>query len=162
MNHCKLLTLSLIALSFFSCQKESSNDDESKSPAKRMELITKAPWIYHHAGLDMNGDNTGETAIPSGYLEDCDLDNIITLNADGSGTVDEGATKCDAGAPQSYPLTWEFKDNANVVTIPNGSFGPLSGDAIILELTETKLKLKKDVTIPLLNTVIVIVELKHP
>lgn len=164
MNHRNLLTLGLITLTFFGCQKESSNDDDSKSPAKRMELITKAPWIYHQAGIDANGDNVGETPIPTGFLDDCALDNIVTLNTDGTGTVDEGPTKCDAGDPQSFPLSWEFKENATVVNIPDGAFGALSGDATILELTETTLKLKKSIsiTIPIPSTVTVIVDLKHP
>ena len=131
-----------------------------------MELITSAAWKYDTAAIDQNRDGTTDMALPPGLLLACDKDNLVTLMDNNTGTIDEGLTKCDPGDPQTTPITWEFKNNETVINIPDTLFGSISGDAQIKELTTTKLRLVKEVTVgppavPISITVDVHVTLKH-
>jgi hypothetical protein len=150
-----------IALFIIGCKKDSSDDDGGSS--QKMQLITSAAWIYDTAAVDLTGDEEPDQPLPSGTLKDCDRDNIITLNDDGTGTVDEGATKCDAGDPQSTDISWSFKNNETVINIPDTLYGNISGDAKIKELTATRLTLVKQIQItdPITMLVNVVVQLKH-
>ena len=144
-----------MALYLISCKKD-GDDDGGKT---RLQLITSAAWKFDNAYFDQNKDNQPDFELPDGTLEDCDTDNIVTLNADGTGIVDEGATKCDGADPQTYNITWEFKVGEKTINIPGAGIGALSGDAEIVELTGTKLRLSKAITDPLPGNVIV--DLKH-
>ena len=139
------------------CKKDDSSGEN------KLQLITSAAWKYDTAAIDFNRDGTAETPLPPGFLAACDLDNTVTLNADSTGMVDEGATKCDAGDPQTVAISWSFKNGETVINIPDTIYGSISGDAQIKTLTATKLTLIKEVTIddPFPATVNVIVDLKH-
>ena len=153
-----ICTVAAGALLFiFSCKKNDSGGQTN------MQLITAAAWKYDTAAIDLNLDGTAETALPPGIIESCDEDNIVTLKDDGTGTVDEGASKCDPGDPQSVAITWTFKNNETVINIPDTIFGNISGDAQIKALTATKLTLLKQVTVDLgiPTNVNVIIDLKH-
>jgi hypothetical protein len=156
MKRYALLPLAGILVIGYSCSKKSSSKSNT-------ELISASAWKYDTAAIDMNKDGVAETPLPAGYLEDCDKDNVVTLKSDGTGTVDEGLTKCDPANPQSINISWAFKDNEKVINIPQTIFGSITGDAQIKELTATKLKLLKTITINIgiQVTVNVIVDLKH-
>lgn len=124
-----------------------------------MELITSSSWKFDNAYFDQNQDDDPDIPLPPGTFEDCDIDNVVTLKTDGTGIVDEGATKCDDGDPQTYNITWEFKDGEKTINIPGAGIGALTGDAEILELTSNKLRLSKAITDPLPGNVII--DLKH-
>jgi hypothetical protein len=158
----KVVFLSSVAMALFTigCSKDNDGNDGA---SERMQLITSAAWKYDNAQIDYDKNGTGDMALPAGLLEDCDKDNIITFKSDGTGTIDEGATKCDVGNPQSVNITWEFKDDAKVINIPQNIFGNISGDAQIKTLTSTKLTLVKAVHVddPIPADVNVILDLKH-
>jgi hypothetical protein len=124
-----------------------------------MELITAAPWKLDAAYFDGNDDGNPDLPLPPGTIESCDADNIVTLRTDGTGTVDEGPTKCDAGDPQSFEIVWEFTDSEKSINIPGAGIAGLSGEAKILQLTSSKLRLSKTITDPMPATIIV--DLKH-
>ena len=157
----KVVFLSFVAMALFTigCSKDKGNDGASE----RMTLITSAAWKYDNAQIDYDKNGTPDMGLPPGLLEDCDKDNIITFNNDGTGTIDEGSTKCDMGNPQSVGITWEFKDDAKVINIPENIFGNFSGDAQIKTLTATKLTLVKSIHVddPIPADVNVILDLKH-
>lgn len=149
-----------MALIVMSCSKDGSDDEGGT----KMELLTSASWKYDTAVAEYAGNTF---AIPSGLLLNCDKDNIITLRDDGTGTVDEGGTKCDVGSPQSYEITWEFNSNETAINIPQTLYG-ISGEVQIRELTASKLKLSKPVKVenpfgpvPDSVTVTAVVDLKH-
>jgi hypothetical protein len=158
----KVIFLSSVAMALFTigCSKDNDGNDGT---SERMQLITSAAWKYDNAQIDYDKNGTPDMALPPGLLEDCDKDNIITFKNDGTGTIDEGLTKCDAGDPQSVNITWEFKDNAKVINIPQNIFANISGDAQIKTLTSTKLTLVKEVHVdqPTSADVNVILDLKH-
>lgn len=149
----RLAFLLLLVISV-ACKKEK---DAGQS---NTDLITSASWKYENAGLDVNKDGFIDTSVPPGYVGDCDKDNTLTFKSDGTGTVDEGTTKCDPANPQTSPFTWMFT-GSNVIKFPTAVFTGISGDVTILKLTSTELDLSKEINIGGPTTVNVIVELKH-
>ncbi len=139
----------------FGCKKS-----DSSGPSKT-ELITSASWKYDNAGLDINKDGFIDTALPPGYVGDCDKDNTLTFKSDGTGTLDEGASKCDPGNPQTSPFTWSFKNGETTINFPTVILTGISGDVTIQKLTSTELDFIKEINIGAPATVNVIVELKH-
>lgn len=143
-------------LLIISCQKEGSG---AKS---KTELIASASWKYESAAIDSDNNGTGETPLPAGILEACQTDNLLIFAANGSGTVDEGATKCNAGDPQTVPFTWTFGTNETVINFSSAVFAGVSGEFKIITLTETQLVLSKSITVsPLPFPVTVIASFKH-
>jgi len=117
--------------SFFlasSCQKNSTDKEPTKT-----ELITKTSWKFSKAeanGMDANS-----------YIDDCFKDNTAIFASDGSGTLDEGATKCDSSDPQSSPFSWEFLNNETTLSVSGGLFAGQSGDFTIVSLTDSTMVL---------------------
>jgi hypothetical protein len=78
----------------------------------------------------------------SSLINACIKDNIITFSSNGSGTTDEGPTKCNAGDPQTQNFTWNFTTNETVLNVNAAIFAGQSGNFTILALTETSLALE--------------------
>lgn len=149
-----LLAISLLLIIFsLGCKKGGSG------PKSRTDLLAQAAWKYDNAAVDIDRNGTPDGPLPPGVLQACDLDNTITFNSNGTGVVDEGATKCNGANPQTAPFTWTFKDNEQVITFANIAFGGLDGDVKVVTLNETKLELHKEVNVG--AVVNVIVYLKH-
>jgi hypothetical protein len=68
----------------------------------------------------------------------CVKDNTLALTADGKGTEDEGATKCDPTHDQSTALVWAFTgtDKKTIILTASG----IAITCAISELTATTLK----------------------
>jgi hypothetical protein len=139
----------------YSCKKD-------KDDASRTELITSAAWKYDKAMVDSDSDGDGDIDVPAGTVDECEADNTLTFKTDGTGVINEGATKCDSGDPQTVNFTWTFTNNETTINIPVGVFPGFSGDVKILSLTSTKLQLQKVVTVPGIPLPVnLIVDLKH-
>lgn len=128
-----------------SCQKDESTNN---TPKTKTELITSASWKYNDAKIDTDNNGTGDVALPAGFIESCQTDNVIIFAAGGTGTVDEGAFKCDPADPQSIPFTWSFTSNETMINFSSAVFAGIGGDFKIISLTETELKISQQVTIP--------------
>jgi len=88
----------LFSLLFANCKKSSSDKTKTKT-----ELITQTSWKFDNAkvsGVDV-----------SSFLQTCETDNILSFSSNGTGVVDEGATKCNSGDPQTNPFNWSFTTN---------------------------------------------------
>jgi hypothetical protein len=138
----------------FSCKK-----DDDKGPSKT-ELLTSATWKYDTVMIDANKDGKPDMAVPSGAINSCNFDNTITFNKDSTGILDEGANKC-SGSAQTTSFQWWFKENETVLYSPNPIFGGYSGDAKVTVLTSTKLEVLKEITVPVLGSVNVVLDMKH-
>ena len=86
-------SLFLTAVILSSCKKD------VETPKTKTELISQGSWKFKSATV-------GGTAysIPA-----CQQDNIYTFLAGGTGSMDEGATKCNVGDPSPVLFTWTFK-----------------------------------------------------
>jgi len=119
------LAFSTLLLFIVSCQKDSDN------PKTKTELLTMASWKFSSAtasGIDV-----------SAALQACQKDNIYTFATGGTGTADEGATKCNAGDAQNAPFTWSWQSNETILQISAAFFTGMTGDVTLVSLTETEL-----------------------
>ena len=88
--------------------------DDNSSPTKT-QLLTTGNWIVIanqvNPAIDANGDGVLENDIFA-VSPQCYRDNITTFKTDGTYTIDEGATKCNASDPQIEESSyWKFSDN---------------------------------------------------
>jgi hypothetical protein len=71
----------------------------------------------------------------------CERDNLYIFFSDNKLTVDEGATKCNSGDPQTAATgTWSLSTDEKTLTLNAGSSSILSGDFTITELSSNTLK----------------------
>jgi lipocalin-like protein len=125
-----------ISLLFVACSKSDSNNN-SKT---KTQLITQASWKFSAASV--NGADVSSLITP------CQKDNILTFSATGgTGTLDEGAMKCNAGDPQTTPFTWSFTNNETILHVSTIFFTGGSSDFTIVSLTETQLIVSQIVNI---------------
>ncbi len=153
----RYMLLLMVVTQFTYCKKSSSSEDTS-----RTTLITSASWKFDNAWLDVDKDGKADSPIPSSYLKSCQTDNVVTLKSDGTGTLDEGASKCNTEDPQTSSFTWLFKDNENTINLSTAIITGVEGDIKITALTGSKLQLQKEVVyVGFPQSVNIILDLKH-
>ncbi len=123
--------LPVMLLLFSSCDKK---DD---IPKTKTELLTQASWRYKSASVG---------GIAYNNFAACQTDNILTFNASGNGVVDEGATKCNAGDPQTNPFTWSFQNGETLIQLSSPLFTNGDNTVTLVSVTETQLVLIIPVT----------------
>ena len=152
----KLLILSIIAVAFFSCKKD---DSDPPATTTKTTILAEQSWKFNNAGLDPNKDGTIDTDV-SGFVNACLKDNTVSFATNGSGTSDEGATKCNSADPQSIPFTWNFASNETLININGNAVAGKGGQYKIISLTNTAFSLSKDTLYQGISTTF-IVNLKH-
>ena len=128
----------ILILSFSSCKKE---DDTSNLNG----VISSGSWKLVASTSVTDFSSSGGGIVTSDLydlLDECQKDNISTFNANGTGTLDEGATKCDASYPQTTEnaFGWEIANNKLTTTSTNPLVPILTSD--ILQLDNSTLKIK--------------------
>ncbi len=114
---------------FSSCKKD---DDKS-----RTELLTSGNWRLVLAQERLNGgawDN-----VTADNFEACELDNRIKFSTPDVVTIDEGATKCNSGDPQTQTGTWNFVNNELDLNLDGELYDidELNGNTLAISYTET-------------------------
>ena len=145
----RTLAVALSAILFFACKK--SSDNNSNPSKTKTDLITASLWRFDNAklaGVDV-----------SGYFDDCEKDNTVTFVSNGTGTVDEGATKCNAADPQTVSFNWAFENNESSIHTSTPLF-PGTGDFTLSTLNDTQLAVSRD-TVILGITQTLTINLKH-
>jgi hypothetical protein len=150
----KLVLLSIISLALFCCKKK---DSEVKT---KTTLVSQQSWKFNDAGVDQDKNGTIDTDI-SGFVSACLKDNIVSFASNGSGTSDEGATKCNSSDPQTVPFTWSFASNETMINITGNAIAGKGGQYKIATLNSTQFSLSKDTTITGFGATTIIVNLKH-
>jgi Lipocalin-like domain len=126
-----------VLLAVTGCDKD---DDDQPAAKTKTELITTSTWKFSSATV-------GGSDV-SAFLQTCQKDNILTFVATGlTGTVDEGATKCNAGDPQTSPFTWSFASGETQVNISATLFTGGSSTFTLVSLSETQLVLSQNITV---------------
>jgi hypothetical protein len=123
----------VLLASFTACKKTSVHVKTNT------ELLTQSSWKFDNARV--NG------ADVSAFLQACQKDNTLLFVSNGTGTVDEGPTKCNSGDPQTTPFTWGFLSNETVLHISTILFTGGSSDFNIVALSETQLVLSQNITV---------------
>ena len=150
----------LLGLAIVSCKKDASGNEEVQTTEQKTKLITKQMWVYDNGGLDYDKNGTIDAPLAPENIKPCTIDNNITLNASGQGTMDEGPTKCNEGDPQTLPLYWNFANKDASLDLGGTGQTGLSGRFKILKLSDTQLSITKDSTNDS-GTFTFIVNLKH-
>ena len=148
--------LSLLTFMFFACFfvfYSCSNKDVTPVPKTKTELLTQSSWKFNNAKA--NGSDA------SGYLQTCQRDNIYTFAASGSGTIDEGPSKCNGSDPQTTPFTWNFASNETIIHISVSLFNNTNNDFDLISLTDTELIVSTYYTPPIGPSVLVTITFQH-
>jgi hypothetical protein len=129
--------LSFVLLGSFLAFQGCKDDEGSTTPAAKTktELLSASPWIMS-AGTVSPGMPYGEGNLITDLFsmsEPCEKDDETIFKADGTGSQNEGATKCDPDDPQEYDtFTWSFNSEETEIM--------LDGDtASIVTLSETNM-----------------------
>ena len=152
-----LFFIPVALLGNFGCQKSGNGGGTQKT---KTELLATSSWKFDHAGLDLDGNGTIDSPMPAGVLQPCDTDGSLTFKTDGTGTGDEGPTKCNPANPQTVGFTWTLKNNETIINFSGVLFGGLTGDVKLISVTGSQLTLEKNVNSGSV-TVDAIVVLKH-
>lgn len=112
------------------CKKDKDNDDEPTAKTKT-ELISTGSWKFSSATV--SGINVAS------FIQACQKDNILTFQANGSGSIDEGLTKCNGGDAQTSPFTWNFTTNESILHASAIFFTGGSNDFNVVSITDTQL-----------------------
>jgi len=146
------------------CNKDDDQDNQNPPAPTKTEMITSSSWKYESGGVDQDKNGTVDISFATtGLLQPCMLDNTAMFNTGGTGTTDEGLTKCNVNAPQTSPFTWTFANSENSINVAGNVLG-LGGQFTIQALSATKLTLSKDTTISFGGTpanIALIVNLQH-
>ncbi len=127
----KLLVL-LLGITFLlgACKKdEASNTDK----------LTSGQWKLTASVSSFTFNGNLQTIDVYANLGACQKDNFVEFKADGTLTGDEGPTKCGSNDPQQTTGTWAFEQNETHLVVNGAGY---NFDAEILELTDTKLRVK--------------------
>jgi lipocalin-like protein len=146
-----ILSFAILSVAFVACNKDDDNNNNQKT---KTELITQSTWKFDHATASGFGD-------VSAQLPACRKDNVITLSSNGSGSIDEGPTKCNAGDPQTTAITWSFLNNETTLHLSSALFTGGSTDFTIVSLTETNLVISQTMTIAPYPATTVEITFKH-
>lgn len=132
-----VFALTSVFLFSSSCKK----DDEDLSNTDR---LTGKNFIMTAWTIDPPVDiGAGPFSDLFALLPACTIDDITTFNADGTMTVDEGASKCEQGDPQTTSGTWSFIDNESKLSTTVDDITQIMN---IVELTENTLRLSYEET----------------
>ena len=135
MNRLILFTVvSFLSFSIIGCNK---NDNP---PPTNTDYIIKGSWKFDKA---MSGG-----ADVSGFLNTCYKDNTTTFQANGNGSLDEGATKCNAADPQTTNFTWNFTNDGSTLNVTAGIFAGQSGSFTVITLNDTQMVLQGTISTP--------------
>lgn len=119
---------------FSSCKKD--NDDPPKT---KRELLVQASWKYKSATVG---------GLPYTSFPSCQTDNTLSFNTAGTGVVDEGASKCNGGDPQTNPFTWSFQNAETEIQLSSALFTNGGTTITLISVTETELVVSFPVSTP--------------
>jgi hypothetical protein len=144
-----LVAVFALALAIFS----SCNKDDSPIPKTNTQLLTQGTWKFKSATVG------GSDASSS--LQTCQKDNILTFNAAGTGTVDEGLTKCNIADPQTASLSWNFATSETILHVSVSLFTNTGNDLTLVSLSETELVVSIGYAPPIGPIVLVTITFTH-
>ena len=110
--------------------------------ATKTYYITQSTWKF--SGATVGGVDA------SAFVQACQKDNILTfanIGGNKTGTLDEGATKCNAGDPQTTPFTWAFQAGETQLFISATLFTGGNSTFTLVSLTATQLVISQVITL---------------
>lgn len=142
-----ILSLLLAPFLFTACKKDSKDGGTGGKSA-----LEDANWKITAATANVMGID--QDLYASGAIQDCMKDNTYTFNADGTGTVEEGSTKCVGSDEQTRTGgQWELSsdgkqltlsDFSDIIDLPMTTGSDLVLDVLQLDATKLKVKFNAD------------------
>lgn len=110
-----IISTAIVIASLFlgSCSKdktEPTTNNNGNTPSKSPQELIIGTW--QTSSMIWNGQEA---------IEDCQKDNLITFNADGTYLIDQGAVKCNPNASQTADGKWEMDNYPSFTTTLNGN-----------------------------------------
>ncbi|HAV26517.1 MAG TPA: hypothetical protein DCX01_10105 [Bacteroidetes bacterium] len=122
-------------LAFQGCKEDEGTTTAPATTKTKTELLTLSPWILTGLTVNPGIDDGDGNIITDFYAESdaCDNDDEEVFKADGTGSYNEGATKCDPNDEQELgTFMWSFNTGQTILT--------QDGDPLTLsELTASKM-----------------------
>lgn len=143
----------LMAVASLALFAMTSCDKKDAPPKSKTVLLTQASWKYKSATI--NG------ADASAYIDACQKDNIVVFASAGTGNVNEGASKCNSGDPDSIPFTWVFNSGETILEVSIEIIAGGSNSMTIRSLSENELVLSIFYTPPVGPSQEMIVTFQH-
>lgn len=115
-----LLLIATAALLFGACKKD---DDNGGTSSGRKGTLTTGKWriLSSSAVIEYPAPLGTQTIDAMSSLPACERDNLYIFNADGTGTTDAGATKCNTSDPQTESAgTWALINGDTQLTVNDG------------------------------------------
>jgi hypothetical protein len=119
----------LVASLFTSCKKDED----------RTALLVGKNWKLSALTVDPAIDFFGvQISDLYAQFETCDKDDILTFEAGGTLTFDEGASKCDSSEPQTIAGTWAFNTDETILTVDgiDWKIKSISGSKLVVSYEE--------------------------
>jgi hypothetical protein len=130
----RILFIVLILAVGISCNKDEST---VPLPVSRAQLLARS-WIQTDLLASLPGGPP--QSVFTTVLEACERDNIWNFKSDGTYTVTEGATKCNAADPDTATSgTWQLTESDTKIIIDDINEVPQT--FTITELTSSSLKI---------------------
>lgn len=130
----------LIIAAVQSCDKKEDNPDV-------ITLIVQAPWKF--------GKATASGTNVSAFIESCLKDNLLIFQKGtpkNTGTVNEGATKCNPMDPQMVDFNWDYDANFKKMTLTGVGGGSVpilpggSNEFTLVRVSQTEMVLSQNVS----------------
>lgn len=129
----KFIFIAFITTSFlgmYSCKKDEKESAKEKIQDKN----------FYMTNIVSKENNVVVETIAD--YDPCELDNIFRLNSNGTGSFDEGATKCDPTDEQTIPFNWTMTNNDTKLNLSvlffTESFDILENNGTTLRLLYTE------------------------
>jgi hypothetical protein len=139
--------LYILPVLFLSVGCDNDDDDDTPSGSTKTQTLTQSSWKLETAGIDQNKDGTIDINL-SAQINECVMDNTLKFEANGTGVVNEGLKVCANSPGQTTPFTWSFASNETALNITGNAVLGYGGQYKIGTLTDTKMSLSKDTTLP--------------
>ena len=139
-----ILLFSTLVLSCTACKKEGSK----QTVKTKKEILTNGKWQVVSSKALVQVPNSPTQHDLFATLPTCQKDNLYVFNSEGTGTIDEGSSKCNPDDPQSTNTgNWQLFDNDKKLRM-TVKFDMLDAEIVsdILELNDMSMVLKYDTT----------------
>jgi hypothetical protein len=140
---------------------DDDDDDDTPSGSTKTQALTQSSWKFESAGPDVDKNGVMDSDQSALVVSACARDNTFKFEANGTGTANEGVTPCPNSPGQTIPFTWAFASNETALTISGNAVLGYGGQYKIVTLTDTKLSLSKDTTLPLVGNQTLIANFIH-
>ena len=132
-----LLAFTAVTLLFSACKKDDDGGSGKKS------ILTSGKWLITSSSsiVQFPSPIGNQTVDLLATFPACQQDNLYIFNQDGTGTTDEGATKCSSSDPQQKTAgSWALINNDTQLTVSDGSGTSVTADIQTLDNTTLMIK----------------------